>query len=120
MNAPIRQAEQTALTVAAPQTSSAALILNAAAMEQLYRFAEIMANGNITVPKHFHGNVADCLAVAMQAAQWGMNPFAVAQKTHVVNGTLGYEAQLVNAVLQSTGAIRGDVVVVPDEDFAEA
>jgi hypothetical protein len=37
----------------------------------------------------------------MQAAQWGMNPFAVAQKTHVVNGTLGYEAQLVNAVVSS-------------------
>lgn len=44
---------------------------------------------------------ADCMAVAMQAAQWGMNPFAVAQKTHVVNGTLGYEAQLVNAVIST-------------------
>jgi hypothetical protein len=43
----------------------------------------------------------------MQAAQWKMNPFAVAQKTHVVNGTLGYEAQLVNAVVQSSGAISG-------------
>ena len=30
-----------------------------------------------------------------------MNPFAVAQKTHVVNGTLGYEAQLVNAVIST-------------------
>ena len=36
-----------------------------------------------------------------------MNPFAVAQKTHVVNGSLGYEAQLVNAVVQASGAIDG-------------
>ena len=41
----------------------------------------------------------------MQAAQWGMNPFAVAQKTHVVNGTLGYEAQLVNAVVSSSNLL---------------
>lgn len=47
------------------------------------------------------------MAVTMQAAQWGMNPFAVAQKTHVVNGTLGYEAQLVNAVISSSRAIKG-------------
>jgi hypothetical protein len=30
-----------------------------------------------------------------------MNPYAVAQKTHLVNGALGYEAQLVNAVITS-------------------
>ena len=41
----------------------------------------------------------------MQAAQWGMNPFSVAQKTHVVNGTLGYEAQLVNAVVSSSNLL---------------
>jgi hypothetical protein len=38
----------------------------------------------------------------MQAAQFAMNPFALAQKTHIVNGTLGYEAQLVNAVVSSS------------------
>jgi len=30
-----------------------------------------------------------------------MNPYAVAQKTHLINGVLGYEAQLVNAVITS-------------------
>ena len=42
--------------------------------------------------------VLRCMAVTLQALQWNMSPFAVAQKTHLVNGTLGYEAQLVNAV----------------------
>lgn len=41
----------------------------------------------------------------MQAAQWQMNPFAVAQKTHLINGVLGYEAQLVNAVISRSGVL---------------
>lgn len=68
-------------------------------------FAQIMAQGVSTVPKHLQGNQADCMAVAMQAAQWQMNPFAVAQKTHLINGVLGYEAQLVNAVISRSGVL---------------
>lgn len=78
-----------------------ALILDSKYFEQMSAVATIMAKGVATVPKHLRGNQGDCLAVVMQAAQWGMNPFAVAQKTHVVNGTLGYEAQLVNAVVNT-------------------
>lgn len=76
-----------------------ALILDSKHFEQMSAIATMMSKGVSTVPKHLRGNQGDCLAVVMQAAQWGMNPFAVAQKTHVVNGTLGYEAQLVNAVV---------------------
>lgn len=59
------------------------------------------------LPAHLQGKPADCMAVALQAASWGMSPFVVAQKTHLVNGTLGYEAQLVNAVISSSRAIVG-------------
>ena len=85
--------------------NSAALVLNQASMESMMRVAELMASGKATVPKHLQNNPADCLAVVMQAVQWQMNPWAVAQKTHLVNGTLGYEAQLVNAVVQSSNSI---------------
>lgn len=78
---------------------TAAVIFSNDGLDRLMRLADIMAKGNVTIPSHLTGKPADCLAVAMQAAQWGMNPFAVAQKTHVVSGTLGYEAQLVNAVI---------------------
>lgn len=78
---------------------TAAAIFSPDGLDKLLRFAEVMANGRVAVPSHLAGKPSDCLAVAMQAAQWGMNPFAVAQKTHVVSGTLGYEAQLVNAVI---------------------
>ncbi len=83
------------------------LMMNPAIMDALYKFAQVMAESKFTVPKHLQGNVGDCLAVAMQATLWGMHPFTVAQKTHQVGGTLGYEAQLVNAVVQNSGAIIG-------------
>ncbi|EEU0692468.1 recombinase RecT [Escherichia coli] len=84
---------------------TAAAIFSPEGMNQLVRFAELMSQSKATVPKHLADKPADCLAVTMQAAQWGMNPFAVAQKTHVVNGTLGYEAQLVNAVVSSSSLL---------------
>ena len=98
------QYEQGDLPVVA--TSSASLILDSASMDSMMRLADIMAKGRATIPEHLRGSPADCAAVIMQAIQWRMNPFAVAQKTHLVNGALGYEAQLVNAVIQSSGVTR--------------
>jgi hypothetical protein len=76
-------------------------------MQAAINFASMMSQGVATVPKHLQGSQSDCLAVTMQAMQWGMNPFAVAQKTHLVSGALGYEAQLVNAVISTSTAIEG-------------
>ncbi len=87
--------------------STTELVLDYKAMEQMHNLASLMASGASTVPRHLQGNAADCMAVVMQAAQWKMNPYSVAQKTHLVNGQLGYEAQLVNAVISSSTAIAG-------------
>jgi hypothetical protein len=92
----------------APNTISASnAIFNVQALGQLTAFANLMADSQVTVPAHLAGKPADCMAIVMQAMQWGMNPYAVAQKTHLVNGVLGYEAQLVNAVIASSSAING-------------
>jgi hypothetical protein len=96
-----------ALDLPPANTTTTGLVLHADNMESMMRAAELMAAGRATVPKHLQNNPSDCMAVIMQAMQWNMNPFVVAQKTHLVNGTLGYEAQLVNAVVQSSGAITG-------------
>ena len=86
-------------------TSTSALVLGGDSLDKMMRLADVMATGRATVPKHFNGNSADCLAVVMQSMQWKMNPFAVAQKTHLVNGVLGYEAQLVNAVITTCAPV---------------
>ena len=86
-------------------TSTSALVLDGDSLDKMMRLADVMATGRATLPKHFNGNSADCLAVIMQSMQWKMNPFAVAQKTHLVNGVLGYEAQLVNAVITTCAPV---------------
>lgn len=85
-----------------PSHNAAALILDPGTMRSMTDLATMMADGKTTVPEHLRGNRADCMAIVLQAMQWQMNPFAVAQKTFIVKGgALSYEAQLVNAVITS-------------------
>ena len=111
--------EMTLTTQPNATVGTAAAIFSPEGMNQLVRFAELMAQSKATVPQHLAGKPADCLAVTMQAAQWGMNPFAVAQKTHVVNGALGYEAQLVNAVVSSSNLLSTRINYRWDGDWSK-
>ncbi|EJA5988520.1 recombinase RecT [Salmonella enterica] len=79
------------------------ILTNGELFNRLRTLSEVMANSGNFVPDHFRGKPDSCMAVVMQAARWGMDPFAVAQKTFIVgdSGVLGYEAQLVNAVVNS-------------------
>lgn len=95
------------ITAPVNEADTKAAIFSPSGLQKLQAFAEVMAQGKATLPAHLSGKPADCLAIALQAAQWGMNPYAVAQKTHSVNGTMGYEAQLVNAVITSSTAVQG-------------
>lgn len=76
-------------------------------MDRMIKFAEIMATGKSTIPAELR-NVGDCLAITMQAMNWKMNPFSVAQKTFFISGKIGYEAQLVAAAITNSGAIVGN------------
>lgn len=100
------QHDSTALNVVqSDRANSMALITNDENMARATALAKTMASSKVTVPKHLQGNEGDCLAIIIQASNWGMNPFSVAQKTHLVNGVLGYEAQLVNAAVTTSNAI---------------
>lgn len=97
--------------------STQAMVFDPATLANMQRMAEAMAAARITVPKHLAGSPGDCLAIVMQAAQWQMNPFAVAQKTHVVNGALGYEAQLVNAVVSASSLLASRIQYAFEGDW---
>lgn len=77
------------------------ILTNGDLFNRMQSLATVMAASGEFVPAHFRGKPEACMAVVMQAARWGLDPFAVAQKTHIVSGTLGYEAQLVNAVINT-------------------
>lgn len=88
-------------------SNPSAFLFDAQRMRALMEFSEMMAAAIVTVPKHLQGKPADCLAITLQAMRWRMDPYVVGSKTHVVNGNLGYEAQLVVAVLKNSGAVKG-------------
>lgn len=84
---------------------SRALFLPASYVE-----AKAMASdmaGSTAVPPHLRGKEGNCLAVLMQAARWGLDPFAVASKTYFINEQIAFEAQLVNAVVISSKILEG-------------
>lgn len=103
--APVKAAEQAKPPATLESHAVGDIMINFELMAQIDKLADRMAGAKNTIPKHLQNSPGDCWAVIMQSIQWKMNPFAVAQKTHLVNGTLGYEAQLVNAVVQSSGAV---------------
>lgn len=77
--------------------------------ERLELMAEIMAKSRAMVPKFLQGNSGDCMAVVMKAAQWRMDPYSVASKAYqaVQGGPIGYEAQLISAVIIGNAPIVG-------------
>jgi len=76
-------------------------------MEQVMEFSKLMAIGKVAIPAHLRGNPGACLAVCVQALEWGMSPFAVANKSYSVNDRLAYESQMINAVILRRAPIVG-------------
>lgn len=76
-------------------------------IDQIMNFAKLMALAGVAIPKHLRETPGACMAVCIQAAEWQMSPFAVANKSYSVNDRLAYEAQLVNAVILRRAPIIG-------------
>lgn len=84
---------------------SRALFLPASYVEAKAMAADMA--GSTAVPGHLRGKEGNCLAVLMQSARWGLDPFAVASKTYFINDQIAFEAQLVNAVVISSKILEG-------------
>lgn len=94
----------TADLATAPQRTSFAL----QSMGEAMQFATVMSRSNFVAP-HLRGKEGDCLAIVLLAMRWGMDPFAVANKTYFTKegAPPAFESQLVNAVVNSSGALLG-------------
>lgn len=78
-------------------------------LNEIMEVAKVMAISQVAIPKHLRENPGACLAVAIQAAEWQMSPFSVANKSYCVNDRLAYEAQLVAAVILKRAPIKGRI-----------
>lgn len=76
-------------------------------MREAMETAKLMAVTDVAVRKHLRGNVGACLAIIIQAIEWGLSPFSVANKSYVVNDQLCYESQLIHAVIERRAPIVG-------------
>ncbi len=74
---------------------------------EVMEFAKLMAVSMQAVPKDFRNNPGLCLAVTFQAVEWRMSPFQVANKAYVVNDRLGFESQLIHAVIEARAPLKG-------------
>jgi len=96
----------TTVTGALTVTSSAGGVAFKNATE-LMEFAKLVAISGVAVPKHLRANPGACLAIVVQAVEWRMSPYAVANKSYSVNDRLAYESQLIQAVILQRAPIRG-------------
>lgn len=76
-------------------------------MMEVMEFAKLMAVSDVAVPRHLRGNPGACLAICIQALEWRMWPYAVANKSYVVNDRMSYESQLVHAVVEQRAPLLG-------------
>jgi len=75
-------------------------------MAEVMEFAKIMSVAGQAVPPHMRSQPGFCLAVCIQALEWRMSPFAVANKSYVVNDRICYESQLIHAVIEQRAPIK--------------
>lgn len=76
-------------------------------MAEVMEFAKVMAVAGQAIPPHLRNQIGFCLAITIQAIEWRFSPFAVANKSYVVNDRVGYESQLIHAVIEERAPIVG-------------
>ena len=74
-------------------------------MSEVLEFSKLMSLSLQAVPQHCRNQPGVCLGICIQAIEWRMSPFAVANKSYVVNDRLSYESQLIHAVIEQRAPI---------------
>lgn len=98
-------------TVSAETGISATGAMAFANVAQIMEFAKAMSIAQVAIPKHLRENPGACLAICIQASEWEMSPFAVANKSYSVNDRLAFESQLINAVILKRAPIVGRFII---------
>lgn len=76
-------------------------------LAEVIRFAEVMSRSGSAIPKHLRENPGACMRITLQALEWEMSPFALGDKSYIVNDRIAYEAQLIAAVVNTRSGIKG-------------
>jgi len=75
-------------------------------MAEVMEFAKLMSLAGNAVPKHIRGNPGSALAVCVQALEWRMSPFSVAQQSFEVGDKIAYMSQLIHGVVEARAPLQ--------------
>jgi hypothetical protein len=89
-------------------TSEYAMLLDSAMFNQAWRAATMFSKSKL-VPATFQGSPESCFVAMHMAVRLNLDPMAVMQKTYIVHGRPGMEAQLVIALVNSRGPFKGPI-----------
>jgi hypothetical protein len=88
--------------------SEASALLDSARFDHLWRVAQMFSKSSM-VPDHYKENPQNCMIAIATAIRLGVDPFMFLQKIYVVSGKPGLEGQLVIALLNTRGRIKGGI-----------
>jgi len=76
--------------------------------DQVQRIAQIFSQSEL-VPEQYRGKPANCIIAVQLAIRMGVDPFMLMQKSYIVKGRPGIEAQLKIAVCNQRGPFTGPI-----------
>lgn len=88
--------------------SDFAMLLDSAKFNQAWRAATMFSKSKL-VPATFQGAPESCFVAMHMAVRLNLDPMMVMQKTYIVHGRPGMEAQLVIALVNARGPFKGPI-----------
>lgn len=107
MSNEIQSAEQVERPVV-KQDGPMGFLMDSDRFSHLWRVAKAFSESAL-VPAHFQKKPADCFIACQLAARLSVDPFMLMQHLYVVYGRPGLSGQLVAALLNASGKIRGPI-----------
>ena len=96
-------------------------LLDTAKFEHMYRVANLFSESTM-IPEHYRKQPGNCFIAVQMAVRLGVDPFMFMQRTYVVHGKPGMEAQLAIALMNTSGLFQDAIDYeahcdVPDDPF---
>lgn len=87
-----------------------AIFFNDALYQRCKNIAKLMSGASSMVPAHLRDKAEACFAVVSRSIVWKLDPYAVAMSTYTTpGGSIGYEGKLIQAILERSGQIDGQI-----------
>lgn len=97
-----------------------AIFFDDALYQRCKHIAMMMSKGASMTPAHLRDKPEACFAVVSRSIVWKLDPFAVAMSTYQTpGGSIGYEGKLIQAILERSGQIEGQIRFTHNGDWAK-